>query len=58
MMTQKTWRDGYVPGKAKKTIHLSEDVARELEIRAATERVSQAEYVERVLRREFEGERP
>lgn len=52
-MTQRTWREGYVPGKAKKTIHLDDEVARALEIRAAEERVSQAEIVERALRREL-----
>lgn len=52
-MADRTWREGYVPGKAKKTIHLDDEVARALEIRAAQERVSQAEIVERALRREL-----
>src|SRR5690625_2855367 len=49
-MTKRTWRDGYVPGKAKKTIHLSDEVARALELRSTHERVSQAEIVENALR--------
>ena len=52
-MADRTWREGYVPGKAKKTIHLDDEVARALEIRAAQERVSQAEIVERALRKEL-----
>jgi len=52
-MAGRTWREGYVPGKAKKTIHLDDEVARALEIRAAQERVSQAEIVERALRKEL-----
>src|SRR5690606_30607522 len=52
-MANRTWREGYVPGKAKKTIHLDDEVARALEIRAAEERVSQAEIVERALRKEL-----
>src|SRR5690606_14061429 len=52
-MREKTWRQGYVPGKAKKTIHIDDEVARVLEIRAAQERVSQAEIVERALRKEL-----
>ena len=52
-MADRTWREGYVPGKAKKTIHLDDEVARALEIRAAQERVSQSEIVERTLRREL-----
>lgn len=50
----KTWRDGYVPGKAKKTIHLTDEVAKALEVRAAEERVRQAEIVERALRKELD----
>src|SRR5690606_9133121 len=52
-MTERTWRQGYVPGKAKKTIHIDDEVARVLEIRAAEERVSQSEIVERALRKEL-----
>ena len=52
-MVERTWRHGYVPGKAKKTIHIDDEVARALEIRAAQERVSQAEIVERALRKEL-----
>src|SRR5690606_36220248 len=52
-MANRTWREGYVPGKAKKTIHLDDEVARALEISAAQERVSQAEIVERALRKEL-----
>lgn len=52
-MVERTWRQGYVPGKAKKTIHIDDEVARALEIRAAQERVSQAEIVERALRKEL-----
>lgn len=52
-MVERTWRQGYVPGKAKKTIHINDEVARALEIRAAQERVSQAEIVERALRKEL-----
>lgn len=52
-MADRTWREGYVPGKAKKTIHLDDEVARALEIRAAQERVSQSEIVERALRKEL-----
>jgi len=52
-MVERTWRQGYVPGKAKKTIHIDDEVARVLEIRAAEERVSQSEIVERALRKEL-----
>ena len=52
-MIERTWRQGYVPGKAKKTIHIDDEVARVLEIRAAEERVSQSEIVERALRKEL-----
>ncbi len=52
-MADRTWRQGYVPGKAKTPIHIDDEVARALEIRAAQERVSQAEIVERALRREL-----
>lgn len=52
-MRKRTWREGYVPGKAKKTIHIDDEVARALEIRAAQERVSQSEIVERALRKEL-----
>lgn len=52
-MTERTWRQGYVPGKAKKTIHIDDEVARVLEIRAAQERVSQSEIIERALRKEL-----
>src|SRR5690606_16413247 len=52
-MVERTWRQGYVPGKAKKTIHIDDEVARVLEIRAAEERVSQSEIIERALRKEL-----
>ena len=52
-MVARTWRQGYVPGKAKKTIHIDDEVARVLEIRAAEERVSQSEIIERALRKEL-----
>lgn len=52
-MTDKTWRQGYVPGKAKKTIHIDDEVARALEVRAAEERVSQSEIIEKALRKEL-----
>ena len=52
-MADRTWRQGYVPGKAKKTVHIDDEVARALEIRAAQERVSQSEIIERALRKEL-----
>src|SRR5690606_17237958 len=52
-MVERTWRQGYVPGKAKKTIHIDDEVARALEIRAAEERVSQSEIIEIALRKEL-----
>jgi len=52
-MADRTWREGYVPGKAKKTVHIDDEVARVLEIRAAEERVSQSEIIERALRKEL-----